>query len=182
MQEEIWKDVRGYEGLYMVSSIGRVKSLRTNSGKIFKPYLRDDVYPSICLWKDAEQKTKKIHQLVAEAFLNHVPCGYEYVVNHINHNKHDNRVENLEVVTNRENSNRKHIKSTSQYTGVHWCKISRTWKAQITIGKKKVHLGQFKEEIEASNIYEKAVKNINLYNGNSKDFCKKLNHVTPVKD
>lgn len=98
---EIWKDIVGYEGLYQVSNLGRVKSLIYS--KILKEFNdgRCDGYSKIKLYKDKSNKTIKISRLVAIAFLpnyNNLP-----VVNHIDGNKQNNSVNNLEWVTHSEN-------------------------------------------------------------------------------
>ena len=101
---EIWKDIRGNEDIYQVSNYGRVKSLdrviiRSNGrpitikGKIIEPYEKDSGHLDIVLRKNGEREHKKVHQLVAEAFIPN-PNGYT-VVHHKNHNPNDNRVENL---------------------------------------------------------------------------------------
>lgn len=158
---EIWKDVLGYEGLYQVSNLGNVKSLNYNKTgieknlKIFKN--RVD-YFSISLSKNNIIKTRRIHQLVAEAFLNHVPCGRKLVVNHIDFNKQNNNVNNLEIITMRENSNLKHLPSSSKYVGVSWREKTKKWVSEIWINKKNILLGHFDDELEASEYYENALK------------------------
>lgn len=159
MAEE-WKDVVGYEGLYQISNLGNVKSLYSKKEKILRVFDDGRGYLQVGLSLNGVKKMKKIHQLVAIAFLNHIPCGYDLVVNHKNLIKADNRVENLEIVTNRENSNLKHIKSSSEYTGVSWDKSTNRWVSQIHINKKSITLGRFKNEIDASIAYQKALKNI----------------------
>ena len=111
--EEIYKDVIDYQGIYQVSNLGNVKCCKT--GLIRNYYLEKNGYYSITLRKNGIGKTRKVHQLVAESFLNHKVCGMELVINHIDFNKTNNKVENLEIVTSRENSNKKHLKSTSKY-------------------------------------------------------------------
>jgi hypothetical protein len=105
--EEIWKDVPNYEGLYQVSNLGNVKSVRRNR----KNFIRTD-----------------------------------------------NRLENIEVVTARQNGNLKHISHSSIYTGVSLDKkIKRKkWCAHIKINGKKKHLGYFDDEYQAHLAYEKA--------------------------
>ena len=158
IMEEIYKDVIGYEGIYQVSNLGNVKSYKT--GLIRNYYLEKNGYYSITLRKNGIGKTRKVHQLVAESFLNHKRCGFELVINHIDLDKTNNKVENLEIVTNRENSNRKHLKSTSKYIGVHWNKEDKKWKSTITINKELKYLGSFNDELEASEAYQKALLNI----------------------
>lgn len=104
--KEVWKDILGYEGLYQVSNWGRVKSLnynRTGNERILKPGLGNRGYYFVNLCKNGKQKSVHIHRLVAEAFLCKIPKGL--VVNHLNQNKQDNRLENLEIVTQKENLN-----------------------------------------------------------------------------
>ena len=164
---EIWKDVEDYEGMYQVSNLGRVKSLARKSSaghnlqeKIRKTPINTHGYSSVVLCKDGSKKTEAVHQLVAVAFLNHEPCGFNLVVNHIDFNKTNNNVNNLEIVTTRENTNRKHVKSSSKYTGVSWYKPSSKWKATIGINGKQEHLGYFKCEIAASRAYQTALNEI----------------------
>lgn len=116
MTREIWKSVKDYEGLYEVSNLGRVKSLSkkvegTRYGKhyefitepfIMKPAVDNKGYYRISLTKDGKRSTKKIHRLVAEAFIGDI---YNKEIDHINTTKTDNRVENLKIVTSKENSN-----------------------------------------------------------------------------
>lgn len=158
---EEWKDILGYEGLYKVSNLGNIKSLKFQKEKVLKLQTNTKGYFIVNLYKNKKMKSHQIHQLVAIAFLNHVPCKMELVINHINFDKKDNKVSNLEIVTNRENSNRKHLKSTSKYTGVSFEKDRNKWVAQIKINGKRVLLGRFSNEIDASNAYQKEINKIN---------------------
>lgn len=159
-ENEIWKDVVGYEGLYQISNSGKIKSLNYRSTKnkiILKNGLNTRGYSVVSLSKKGNVKSFSIHQLVAIAFFNHTPCGFDLVVNHKNFIKTDNRVENLEVVTQRENGNLKHIKSSSKYTGVSWNKNNEKWTSQIVLNGKVKHLGSFTTEEEASLYYDNAL-------------------------
>jgi len=118
---EEWKDIIGYENKYQVSDLGRIKSLnynRTNMPKILKTNEANFGYKNVCLSIHNHRKTFTVHVLASIAFLNHKPSGYDLVINHKNFKTFDNRKSNLEIVTNRENSNKKHIKSSSKYVGI----------------------------------------------------------------
>lgn len=91
--QEIWKDVVGYEGLYQVSSFGRIKSLFRDK-RILKPQKNIHGYLKVGLYKNGKCKIFNIHNLVANAFIEN-PNNYKYV-NHKDENKTNNRVENLE--------------------------------------------------------------------------------------
>ena len=110
--------------------------------------------------KDGKPKTIRAHQLVAVAFLGHKICGYKLVINHINFDGFDNRVENLEIVTQRENTNKKHLKSSSKYVGVRWAKKDKRWRAEITVNGKKVSAGSHKTELEAHQAYQKILNSL----------------------
>jgi hypothetical protein len=91
------------------------------------------------------------------AFLNHKPNGHVLVVDHINNNRADNRLENLQIITQRENSS-KDKKGVSKHTGVFWNKQNTKWHAQIQINGKKKHLGYFKCETAAHLSYQRKLK------------------------
>lgn len=160
-QIEIWKDVVNQNGDYLVSNTGLIKSMKFGRNKYLKQFIDGRGYLAVNMYYNGKQKTRNVHQLVAEAFLGHISCGMKLVINHIDFNKCNNKLENLEIVTSRENSNLKHIKSTSIYTGVSWDKKHSKWKSTIIINGKQKYLGFFDLEVKASQYYEKALFNHN---------------------
>ena len=103
--EEEWRDVVGYEGLYQVSNLGRIKSFQYGNShniKIMNKHFVRGGYVSAQLWKSGTSKCIGIHRLVAQAFLEN-PNNFP-LVGHKNNNKTDNRVENLYWTTYSENT------------------------------------------------------------------------------
>jgi len=96
---EVWKDVVGYEGLYIVSNFGNVLGIKSNV--TLKPSLNHKGYEQVVLSKQGKQKTVRVHRLVAQAFIPNLENKPQ--VNHIDCNKQNNCVTNLEWVTNSEN-------------------------------------------------------------------------------
>lgn len=112
----------------------------------------------------AKDILKKTHTLVASSFLNHFTDGTNrLVIDHINNIKTDNRVENLQLLTNRDNCSKgKKGKYSSKYTGVCWSKMDKKWKSQIDINRININLGLFKTELEAHEAYQNKLSEIKL--------------------
>lgn len=105
MNKEIWKDIKGYEGLYQASNLGRIKSLNfngTNKEKILKPRTGNRYY-MIALFKDKKRKDLLLHRIIAETFIENKEN--KPYVNHKDENCFNNSVENLMWVTHKENMN-----------------------------------------------------------------------------
>jgi hypothetical protein len=167
---EIWKDIPQYKGIYQVSNLGNVKSLKRITvtekrsfplrEKILSKLKNKDGYLYAGLCVNGKRKGVAIHQLVAMAFLAHSRNGYEKVVDHINNDRKDNRVENLRIITARENTSEKKINTSSKYVGVYWCNTNKKWIAHIRVLKDRLKLGHFNCELSASVFYDKALKSI----------------------
>ena len=138
--EEIWKDIKNYEGIYQVSSLGNVRSLDmqvwsgtvyyTKKGRVLKAGINRNGYYTVVLCKDRIQKSYDVHRLVAMTFIEN--NLNKKAVNHIDSNKLNNCISNLEWVTDRENNTHRHLKNdkrTSKYVGVFKWKYSDLWEA-----------------------------------------------------
>lgn len=171
IKKEIWKDIVNYEGIYQVSNFGRIRSLDRLKkhykgtmykikGRILKQNPEGGGYLSVSLYKNGIMTSRKIHQLIAESFLNHKPNGNILVVNHKDHNIKNNNLSNLEIITNRENSNHSHRKSSSKYVGVYWASHAGKWRSEIRIKCKRNHLGYFNNEMDAAKAYNDKLKEL----------------------
>ncbi len=114
MENEIWKDIAGYEGLYQVSNMGRVRSMdrtialtngreRKLPSKVLRPGVQKG-YLHVCLSSRGVETSYLVHRLVAAAFLGPIPNGME--VDHINEDHKDNRVSNLQFLSRFDNASR----------------------------------------------------------------------------
>lgn len=146
-KQEFWKDIRGYEGLYQVSNYGRVRSLeriivRSNGRKqiwkerILKPCVVKDGYLQVLFSNDGKKENKRVHQLVADAFLPNP--NNNTVVHHKNHNPQDNRVENLIWMSDR-NHKGMHIKErcSKRVDQIHPItgEVLRQWESSMECGR-----------------------------------------------
>lgn len=156
---EIWKKLDGFDW-YLVSSEGRVKSIRFNKVRILTPHVGNHGYFTVTLWNE-KQNCKLIHHLIAKTFLSHIPNKHTLVINHKDGNKLNNNLNNLEIVTNRENiTTLKKTKHSSKYSGVTWHKRASKWQAYIQSSYKNKYLGLFKYEEQAKEAYDNALNNI----------------------
>jgi hypothetical protein len=188
MEEEIWKDVPGYEGVYQASSFGKIRSMdrevphgngggrRSLKGITLKTdaNINGAGYMYATLSLNGVYKKLAVHQIIAMAFFGHKPHGYKNVVNHIDGNRLNNHANNIEVVTTRENTTTKFKNRvagiTSDYVGVCLDKDKGRWLASITVNGKQVHLGYHKEELDAHNSYQKALKAVESGRFKEEDF------------
>jgi hypothetical protein len=153
---EIWKTIPDYED-YQVSSLGNVKSLKRGKEMILKPTIDDKGYKRVGFCLKGTRKVFKVHKLVAMSFHEHVPNGYNIVVDHINNNKLDNRAINIQLISMRENASKDRVGGSSSFVGVSWCKKHKKWQAHIRFNERKIRLGHFDEEKSAAYAYKKAL-------------------------
>lgn len=103
---EEWRDIKGYEGIYKISNLGRVKSFKRPyrvKEKILKPLINRNGYYQVCLCKNSKAGLYYVHRLVWIAFNGQIIENMQ--VNHINEVKTDNRLSNLNLMTQKENLN-----------------------------------------------------------------------------
>lgn len=156
---EKFKPVVGYEGRYEVSNYGKVRSLIYNKIRILKQHPNKQGYLMVKLSKgNQKQRTRSVHLLVAHAFLNHASDGTQkVVVDHKDGDNSNNKLENLQLITQRENSMKgKNIKGYSLH------KPSGLFFSRIYIDGKNVHLGYFKTKEEARSAYFNKLNSIKV--------------------
>ena len=164
--QEVFKTVKGYEGLYEISNLGNVKSLKRKDRlgrpvkeKVLKAGVNSRGYLNVVLSKNGKYKTFTVHQLVVMAFLNHTLNGMKGLIcDHVDNDRLNNLLSNLQLITNRLNTSKDKNNGTSKFTGVSWRKSNNKWVSSIKINGKNKYLGYFKTEIEASKAYQKALK------------------------
>jgi hypothetical protein len=168
---EIWKDILGYEGLYQVSNLGNLKSLsrKVNNPhgtlsfkkeKKIKPSNDKDGYQIVGFLKNGFRKMYRVHFLVCQEFL---PKKTEinYIIDHINNIKNDNRVSNLQYISTRENTSKD---NTNKYGFIGVYRNNKRYASKIIIDGVRLYLGSFKTAEEAGKAYQEKLKTINLNN------------------
>ena len=173
---EEWKQIPNLP--YEISSLGKIRNLQ---GKVLKTYIQNSGYEQIKINYQGLHIHKSIHRLVAEAFIPN-PLNKEYV-NHIDGNKLNNTVDNLEWCTNSENilharktglnpynkptlglklKPRSNNAKQSQYLGVHWDKSRQRWRAVVVLDKVKYLQKRYDSEYEAALARDECIKQHNL--------------------
>lgn len=175
---ENWKDIKGYEGYYQINKLGIVRSLdrvvkgkigyKNIKGSVIEPHIikrlgygrhiTEKVYLRIRLSRNKNRKSYALHRLLYETFIGDIQT--DYIVDHIDNNSLNNNLDNLQVITLRENTAKevKKTEKTSNYTGVHFRKERNKWVSRPWINGVQVTVYYGDSEIEAREAYEKAIK------------------------
>lgn len=166
--KENWRNIKGYELSYEVSDLGNVRSVERSTifkkgtrkikGRTLSKCVNALGYETVCLRKNNNSNTCLAHQLVAVAFLGHIPNGHRLVVDHVDNNKTNNILCNLQIISHRLNVSKDRKNKTSKYTGVNL--NGNKWEAFISINKKRRRLGTFNCEVAALVAYKSALKTI----------------------
>ena len=145
------KPIKDFDGLYSITDFGGVYSHK--QGRFLKPVVIQG-YHIVVLHKNGVAVKKRVHRLVAEAFIentNNLP-----IVDHINMDTSDNIVKNLRWCSrtqNGANRNKPRGKWSSKYKGVHWDKKNRKWAVHIYRDNKSVGCGRYETEEEAARVF-----------------------------
>lgn len=163
-------DIPNYEGYYKISNIGNIISLdraipfrngyKSIKGGLIKPSICNR-YKSVSLNKNSVSKTFNVHQLVAISFLGHKKQGHKLVIDHIDGDKLNNSVDNLQIISQRDNFHKGG--RVNKIRGVWFEKSRNKWRASISIEGKQKILGRFKTKEEAESVYKEKLKSINEY-------------------
>ena len=158
-RQEIFKPVKGFEGLYEISNYGRLRNMR----KIMKMYRINSGYLAAKLVKEGQRTSVLIHRLVAQEFLPNPDAKKE--VNHINQEKTDNSVDNLEWVSSQENKKHSYetgwttyntpstgvkLGKSSKYHNVLWDNSRNKWVGAVRHNKKNHYQKRFDSEEAAA--------------------------------
>jgi len=176
--KERWIAVPEYEGFYEVSTLGNVRSLdrevlhgrwgshtRHHAGRVLTPKKLPSGYRQVALSKEGKIAYKNIHRLIATSFLGPTPLQ----VDHIDEDRANNKLSNLQYLTPRENSqkavrNRKN--RASNFLGVGYRKGAKSpWRAWIVLDSIRHELGMFASELEAAIAYKVALTQHELQTG-----------------
>jgi hypothetical protein len=173
LTEEIWKDIRGFEGYYQISNHGRVRSLDRiiptkkfnikRKGEVMSTSLNTKGYPHIRLCKNGKRETFRVHRLVAQTFLPN-PNNDE-IVNHKDSNKTNNNLDNLEWCS--EMDNRQHARKIFNDTAYgEACNLSKLTEQQVREIRANGKNGRTNEQIaKLYNVSHETIRNV--LNGNS---------------
>lgn len=176
---EIWKPVKGFEEIYEVSNLGRVRCISNHVAKYRRGYIKSQCpqsngkYMTVSLWDREKNMSRpyRVHRLVAEAFIPN-PENKEQV-NHKDKNTFNNNVDNLEWVTCSENhrhaynngrkasncwNGKKMPKHTSNYHYVLWDKSKKKWMVSMKWKRKNYYVGRYNSEIEAAKAADAFIK------------------------
>lgn len=162
IKDERWIPIKEHEGFYEVSNKGRIRSVdryidgRLYNGKIICLTPTNKGYITARLRRNSKSKSVSVHAIVYDNFIGKGRSRFMQI-DHIDNDKSNNCIENLQLITARQNIARKNIfnKYSSVYSGVH--KRGNKWAAELRVNGKKVYLGAFDSEVNAKIAYDKYV-------------------------
>lgn len=164
---EEWRDIKGFEGKYQVSNFGRVRSLDRyvawrGTAKFFPSAMMKQTKSkkgyyliSLCTGTHRGKFTDQVHRLVWKTFRSEVPS--DLVVDHIDDNKTNNRLDNLQLLTNRDNCVKGWRRHRTLPVGCYYREDTGKFASKIQIDKKKIYLGNFNCPTAAALAYQKAL-------------------------
>lgn len=150
---EKWKVIKGTNERYKVSTLGRV--LNTKSGRRIG-YVGSDKYVHVMMHRWGVLKNIRVHTLVWEVF-GKGKSNRVMVIDHVNNVKHDNRLENLQLIPFRENVH-KDTKTETGIVGVHYNRIKKHYRSTIMLDGVRYNLGARKCLKEATGLYDEAIE------------------------
>ena len=169
MKKEIWKSIKEYEDMYEVSTFGNVRSLdrfiidkrgvkRFCKGRVLRSTKNGKGYLHVIVCKDSKPVLMRIHALVFDTF--NGSDRSKLVIDHIDNDKENNNINNLQLITNRENVSKGCLlrKRASKYIGVF--KNHNRWSAKIRINGNLIHLGAFGCETAAHVTYQRRLNEL----------------------
>lgn len=150
---EEWKPITGYEELYEISNLGNIRSIPKQT--LIKGGIDNKGYKRIYFTKNGKRVVGFFHRIVLAEFFG----KSDKMANHINRDRSDNRLSNLEYVSPRENVN--HFQKSKYLTGARPANTkNERWQSMISINGKRTHLGMFATELEAHQAYLNKVKEL----------------------
>ena len=169
--KEIWKDIEEYDDCYQISNLGNIRSLKFGKERILKLAVSgsgsksksNGGYKFAVLMCNGKRKIAYTHTLVWDYFGNKSRDGRKLQVDHIDGDKTNNVITNLQLLTTRDNVSKGYIgkKTTSQYVGVSWDRDAGNWMSRIWIDGKSKYFGLFDNEYAAHIAYQNVVYKIN---------------------
>lgn len=154
--------IPGYS-LYEVSNLGKIRRVANKRERKLTPSFKGDRYYLIVNLRgdNTKNRTRDVHQLVAMAFLGHTPNGHEIIVDHKNNDSTDNRVSNLQLVSNRVNSSKDREGNLPVGVSINKNSVKNPYMSRIQINGKRTYLGSFATVEEASKAYEAKLLTLN---------------------